>query len=147
MTTASRLDLPVAVHAEDPVALEQARATVTGHGWADYVASRPAACEGVAIRLALECAKETGCPLHIVHVSASTAVETIGWYRERGADVTCETCPHYFMLTAEDLPRIGAPAKCAPPLRDQQSAQLLISQLHSKAIDFVASDHSPARRR
>ena len=36
--------------------------------------------------------------------------------RTRGVDVTCETCPHYLVLTEEDMERLGAVAKCAPPI-------------------------------
>jgi allantoinase len=65
-------------------------------------------------------------------------------YRYDKVSVTCETCPHYLLMTEEDLRRLGAPAKCAPPLRTVQMRDLLLNRLRDGRIHFVASDHSPA---
>ena len=43
--------------------------------------------------------------------------------RARGVDVTAETCPHYLVFTGDDMERLGAVAKCAPPFRDAASAR------------------------
>ncbi|WP_310739863.1 hypothetical protein [Oceanobacillus alkalisoli] len=51
-------------------------------------------------------AKETGCKLHFVHISSSEAIQRIVKARESGMDVTVESCPHYFALTAEDVEQI-----------------------------------------
>ena len=64
--------------------------------------------------------------------------------RAAGADVTCETCPHYLALTAEDAERIGALAKCAPPLRNAEERHGLRRAVRDGTIDYIASDHSPA---
>ena len=64
--------------------------------------------------------------------------------RARGVDVTCETCPHYLLLTDEDAERIGALAKCSPPLRPRAEVEALWAELLAGAIPIVASDHSPA---
>ncbi|HEY7091475.1 MAG TPA: allantoinase AllB [Tepidisphaeraceae bacterium] len=143
MRTASKLGLPVAVHAENPQLLEESRAKATGKSWADYLNSRPVLCEAQAVGMACACAKLTGCSLHVVHVSSPLVLDIIAWERAHGTDVTCETCPHYFLLHDEDVPRIGARAKCAPPLRSSEESRLLAARLREQ-IDFVASDHSPA---
>jgi allantoinase len=62
--------------------------------------------------------------------------------RGRGVDVTCETCPHYLVLDADDAERLGAVAKCAPPLREAADRAALWARLGDLAL--VASDHSPA---
>jgi allantoinase len=59
-------------------------------------------------------------------------------------DVTCETCPHYLELTEEDLVRLGAPAKCAPPLRHASVRDELWHRVENGHVDFIASDHSPS---
>ncbi len=64
--------------------------------------------------------------------------------RRRGVNVTSETCPHYLVLTDEDVERIGAAAKCAPPIRSSADQDSLWRSLITGEIDFVASDHSPA---
>ena len=59
--------------------------------------------------------------------------------RRRGVDATCETCPHYLVLRAADMERLGTLAKCAPPLRDDPDE--LWEQLEH--VTLVGSDHSP----
>ncbi len=110
---------------------------------ADYTASRPIAAEVAAVRQALGYAQETGCKLHFVHISSAEAVQLIGEARAEGMDVTLETCPHYLALTDDDLAKIGAAAKCAPPLRSQQQQEQLWQCIASGKIDMITSDHSP----
>ena len=120
MGRAARLGLPVAVHAEsDALTSALARRAVAEGRTAmrDYLASRPVVAELEAIGRALAFAEETGCALHVVHVSTGRGVALVAAARARGVDVTCETCPHYLVLDADDAERLGAAAKCAPPLR------------------------------
>jgi allantoinase len=147
MARAARLGLPVAVHAESDslTAALAARAVAAGRVSArDYLASRPVVAELEAIGRALLFAAETGCRLHIVHVSSGRGVALVAAARARGVDVSCETCPHYLVLTEEDVARIGAAAKCAPPIRDAAAQAELWARLLAGEVDLVASDHSPA---
>ena len=124
MARAARLGLPVAVHAESDVLTRRlaARARRRGaHGVRDYLASRPVVAELEAIGRAILFAAETGCALHVVHVSSGRGVALVAEARARGVDVTCETCPHYLVLDADDAERLGAVAKCAPPLRRREA--------------------------
>jgi len=147
MARAARLHKLVAVHAEDDrlttelaqQAIAQGRTSIR-----DYLASRPVAAELDAIKRAIQIAEETGCALHIVHVSCGSGVTLVAEARARGIDVTCETCPHYLVLTENDVERLGAVAKCAPPLRTPNEQASLWEQLLAGHIQFIASDHSPA---
>ena len=144
MREAARLGLPVAVHAESAEITAELAARATGHGWRDYTASRPVAAELEAIARAIDLAGQTGCSLHVVHVSTGRGVRLVTAARARGVDVTCETCPHYLVLDEDDLEALGAVAKCAPPLRAPADRDDLRAELAAGAVDFVASDHSPA---
>ena len=147
MARAARLGLPVAVHAENETLTRGLgeRAIAAGRtGVQDYLASRPVVAELEAIGRALLFAAETGCALHVAHVSTGRGVALIAAARARGVDVTCETCPHYLALTAEDAERLGALAKCAPPLRPAPERDLLWGHLAAGDLPIVASDHSPA---
>jgi allantoinase len=64
--------------------------------------------------------------------------------KARGVDVSIETCAHYLFFTEQDLERLGAIAKCAPPLREAQQQDALWKTLLDETVDIVASDHSPA---
>ena len=59
-------------------------------------------------------------------------------------NVSCETAPHYLILTDADVERLGPLAKCAPPLRSRGEQLALWDQLAAGSIDMIASDHSPA---
>jgi allantoinase len=78
-----------------------------------------------------------------VHVSTGRGVALVAAARERGVDATCETCPHYLVLSEDDLETLGVRAKCAPPLRPAQEREALWEHLAAGRIAFVASDHSP----
>jgi allantoinase len=135
MARAAALGLPVAVHAERPARLASPRGT----DWRAWVASRPIEAELEAIETAIALAADTGCDLHIVHVSSAAGVELVA-----GADgVTCETCPHYLTLTEDDLETLGTRAKCAPPLRPRDEVEALWRQVTAGRVELVASDHSP----
>ncbi len=147
MREAAHLGLPVAVHAESEELIQgltQAAVTAGRTGIRDFLESRPVQAEVDAIQRAGAIALETGVKLHIVHVSSGRGVIAALEARARGADISIETCPHYLFFTEEDLEQIGAPAKCAPPLRSSQERQALWDALLKGGIDVVASDHSPA---
>jgi allantoinase len=147
MHLAARRGLPVAVHAEDQeltARLTQSLRNAGKTGWKDYLKSRPVEAELIAIRSALDLAGETGCSLHVVHVSCPEGIELISQARREGVNVSVETCPHYLLLGEGDLEELGAPAKCAPPLRDETRRLALWNLLLAGAIDTLGSDHSPA---
>ncbi len=147
MVRATRLGLIVAVHAESEsiAAGLAARAVAAGRtGVRDYLASRPAIAEVEAIGRALLLAEETGCALHVVHVSTGRGVALIAAAKARGVDVSCETCPHYLALSEDDVEQLGAVAKCAPPLRPAVERDALWDLLLAGDVPMVTSDHSPA---
>lgn len=137
-------NLPVAIHAEDPQTLARFTPKTGGKSLRDFFASRPKAVEIASIREACEIAGETGGKLHVVHVSCAEGLEEIAIARKNGADVTAETCPHYLLFNAGDASKIGARAKCAPPLREKQDIENLWQSLLHGRIDTIGSDHSPA---
>lgn len=147
MRIAAACGLPVGVHAEDDEMTQALADERRGQGkisWRDYLDSRPVEAELRAIGVALELAGETGCDLHIVHVSCPEGIDLIQSARDRGVRVTAETCPHYLLLTDDAVGEIGATAKCAPPLRDAARREEMWKRLQAGTIDTLGSDHSPA---
>jgi len=140
MAEAARLHLPVAVHAESH---DKVRLKADPTGVRDFLESRPVAAETEAIGRALELARETGASLHIVHVSTGRGVSLAADARARGVDVSIETCPHYLWFTEADVERLGAIAKCAPPLRAAEHGEELWHTVMAGQVDIVGSDHSP----
>jgi allantoinase len=147
MRRCAALGAIVLVHAENAAIVSglALRAAAEGRRRAsDFAASRPVAAELEAIDRALFFAGETGCALHVVHVSTPRGVELVERARAAGVDATCETCPHYLLLTADDAGRLGAVAKCAPPLRTTGDRDGLWRLVESGRLAIVASDHSPS---
>lgn len=147
MRRAAKLGMLVAVHAEDDALAAKFTAEQKSKGRSDaaaWLASRPVEVELAAIRVATELAGETGCALHIVHVSSPEGVALVEEARDRRVDVTAETCPHYLLLNDKDVARIGAAAKCAPPIRDEKRRKALWAEVRAGRIHTLGSDHSPA---
>jgi allantoinase len=147
MKRAAQIGLLVAVHAEDETLAAKFTAEQKARGQHDakaFLASRPVEVEVAAIKQALEFAGETGCALHIVHVSSPEGLALIAAARASRVDVTAETCPHYLLLNDKDVIKIGAPAKCAPPIRDEKRRVALWTEWRAGNIQTIGSDHSPA---
>jgi allantoinase len=147
MARAASLGRIVALHAEnDQITSNLARRAIEQGrtGIRDYLKSRPVIAELEAIERAILFAGETGCSLHIVHVSTGRGVRLVALARAQGIDVSCETCPHYLVLTEADMEELGAIAKCAPPLRPREELNALWQHILAGNIAMVASDHSPA---
>jgi allantoinase len=143
LAEAARLGVPVGVHAESEEVTRALASRLTAHTVRDFLASRPALAEVEAIQRVLLFAGETGARLHIVHVSTGRGVALAAEARARGVDVSIETCPHYLFFTEDDVERLGAIAKCAPPLRAASEREALWQAIADGHVDIVASDHSP----
>lgn len=147
MRVAARWGLPVAVHAESEELVKGLTRRIRSNGGEtarDYLNSRPMLAEQEAIQRAALIARDVGARLHIVHVSSGRGVALAAELRASGVDLTIETCPHYLTFTEEDLERLGAVAKCSPPLRPAAERDLLWDKVLSGDVDIIASDHSPA---
>ena len=90
----------------------------------------------------LRLAKETGCAYHVCHVSAKESVALIRAAKKEGVDVTCETAPHYLLLTDADLREEGR-FKMNPPLRGEEDREALLEGLLDGTVDMIATDHAP----
>jgi allantoinase len=146
MPELARARLPLLVHAElagggstpPPASLLEAQSC------ARYLASRPRASEHDAIRLMVELCRETGCRVHVVHLSSADALPMIAPARDEGLPLTIETCPHYLVFAAEDIPDGDPRFKCAPPIRERENRERLWEGPRQGLIDTIGSDHSPA---
>ena len=90
----------------------------------------------------LKLVEEIGCKYHVCHISTKESVEIIRQAKKRGVDVTCETGPHYLVLTDMDLQEDGR-FKMNPPLRSEADRQALIEGILDGTIDMIATDHAP----
>ncbi len=60
-------------------------------------------------------AKETGAKLHLCHCSTKGSTFILDMAKQKGINITGETCPHYFTLSDKDIPEDDANYKMNPP--------------------------------
>ena len=139
--------LAVGVHAENFVMCDYyvqkfaAEGRTDGPAWAE---ARMALAEKAAIELCISFSEDTGCRMHIVHMSTGIGGLLIGEAKKKGIDATSEVCPHYLTLNApEHMGKFKQFAKIAPPLRPEKNNQVMWDCLADGRIDFVATDHAP----
>ena len=80
---------------------------------------------------------------HICHISTKTTKNMVRDAKKRGVKITCETCPHYFTFTVEEVLKSGANAKMNPPLREKKDRKAIIEGLKDGTIDCIITDHAP----
>ena len=80
---------------------------------------------------------------HICHISTKTSVDMIRSAKQRGVKVTCETCPHYYSFTVEEVLESGVNAKMNPPLREEKDRLAIIEGIKDGTIDCIITDHAP----
>ena len=109
-----------------------------------FLASRPQQLEVDAIRLINTLhAKYPSLRLHIVHLSAASALPLVMPAKSTGLPLTVETYFHYLALTSEHIPNGHPEFKCCPPVREGDKREELWKALEEGTIDCVVSDHSP----
>lgn len=81
--------------------------------------------------------------VHIAHASTEGSVAIIKFYKERGARLTAETCPHYFSLTDDEILTFDTASKVNPPLREEKDRLAIIKGLQDGSLDVIATDHAP----
>jgi dihydropyrimidinase len=143
----------IMMHAENGPAIDVLIKQALERGETDPIfhgITRPQELEAEATSRAIWLASVAAdCPLYIVHLSASKALEQVKNARDLGRNVFAETCPQYLYLTLED--QLGAPgfegAKwvCSTPLRSKHESHRadLWQGLRTNDLSVVSTDHCP----
>ncbi len=143
MKYSKMFDLPVITHCEDRglsgvgVMNEGYTASCLG------LSGMPREAEEIIVARNLILAEHSGARLHVTHVSTKGSVQLIREAKKRGVTVTCDTSPHYFLLTEEAIGEYDALAKVNPPLRTREDAEAIIKGIADGTIDVIATGHSP----
>lgn len=137
----ARDGMPLAVHAEDPGVLGTFRRPI--HTYGDLLASRPAVAEAVAVAALGAIAKESGCRIHVVHLSSAAGLAAARIAIAGGSPLVVETCPQYLLLTEQDVAPLGPVGKMFPPVRTAADRRALQEGLLAGTITRIATDHAP----
>lgn len=143
MEKVKTLDKHIVAHCEDEALLAP--------GWAIHdgefcralglVGNDPAS-EWRQVERDIALVRETGCKYHVCHISTKESVELIRKAKAEGLQVTCETGPHYLVLTDMEIEDDGR-YKMNPPIRTDADRAALIAGLLDGTIDCIATDHAP----
>lgn len=138
MLECAKHDAVLLVHAEWPDELPEPNPDADPYLYQSWLDSRPVAAEREAIRAVVELSQKTGCRCHIVHVASHEVLDVL-----EGSGVSCETCAHYLVFAAEDIPEKATNFKCAPPIRAREHQEGLWKALGEGKISMITTDHSP----
>jgi len=133
----------IAQHAQEPSLTRGSQVNegeisrITGlKGW-------PSSAEESIILRDILLSGQTGCPLHICHVTSKLGVELIRWGKQRGFPVTAEVTPHHLMLSELSAQNYDTRYKVNPPLRTSEDNEALIEGLVDGTLDVIGTDHAP----
>ncbi len=102
----------------------------------------PVATETTAIRRDLALCRETGCRLHVQHISTAEGVALVREAQREGLPVTAEATPHHLLFSCDDLAADDANFKMAPPLGNHEDRAELRRAVKDGVLMF-ATDHAP----
>lgn len=142
MLIAKDLNKPIVAHCEDESLLEGGY--IHKGEYAKMHSHRGISSESEWAQVArdVEFAAKTGCKYHVCHISTKETVDIIRQAKKSGVDVSCETAPHYLILTDMDLHDEGR-FKMNPPIRSAEDREALIEGIKDGTIDMIATDHAP----
>jgi len=138
--------LRIGVHAENNPIIDFFTAKLKKAGRTDplaHVEARPNVAAAEAIQRAILFAAETGCKLHIFHMTSKEGVQLVKEAKAKGIQVSAETCPHYLLLDCDYMKKVGSILKMNPPVRSQENGEALWQGLFEGTVEVIATDHSP----
>lgn len=107
------------------------------------VVGQPDEKEWRAVARGLGIALNTGTKAHFTHISTKKSLELIQEARKRSNLISCDTAPHYFSLTEDEILKSGSQAKVNPPLRTEEDRLAIIEGIKEGVIDAIITDHAP----
>jgi dihydropyrimidinase len=148
LAAARRTGALVTVHCENYEAIRWRTAALLADGRTEpkyHAWSRPSMIEREATHRAIALAEMVDQPIQIFHVSCPEVADEIARARARGVKVWGETCPQYFVLSADHMDRPGfegAKFMCSPAPRDAAASEGLWGEVRRGTLDVISSDHS-----
>lgn len=103
----------------------------------------PKLAESIIVARNIQLAEYARARLHIAHISTKESLQLIKEAKQRGVNITCETCPHYWTLTEDDVGLFNTNMKMNPPLRTKEDVKAIKERLRDGTIDAIATDHAP----
>ncbi|MFA6929456.1 MAG: dihydroorotase [Lentisphaeria bacterium] len=104
---------------------------------------QPRLAEERIVKRDIRLCRETGCRLHLQHLSSAGSVTMLRQAHQEGLPVSAEVTPHHLFFTDQAVETYGSNAKMAPPLREEKDRLALLEALCDGTISVIATDHAP----
>ena len=138
--------LRISLHAETASIIDwrQKRLMAAGRNAPlDHLSARPSVIAIEAVSRAAVLAEWTGARIHVLHISSGDELRPLREAKERGVDITGETCPHYLLFDENAYRELGPIIRVNPPVREKAHQEALWRGLTDRTIDMIATDHAP----
>jgi dihydroorotase len=136
--------IPVLQHCEDPILMKNGVMNEGDVSKKLGLRGIPASSEINVIEKDLSYAIEIeGSKYHVQHISCGDSVDIIAKGKIKNKNITCEVCPHHFILTDSDVEKYETNAKMNPPLRTSGDIEKILESLSKDVIDVICTDHAP----
>jgi dihydroorotase len=145
MKIAAALNMPVMDHALDPAIAGKGVMHDGKRSMKLGLPGIPSSAETEIVRRDIKLARQTGCHVHIQHVSARESVELIRQARKEGIAVSGEATPHHLAFTDDDITADNTNLKMNPPVRSKEDRKSLLSAVVDGTLEVLATDHAPHR--
>jgi dihydroorotase len=103
----------------------------------------PPEAEIDAVARDIRLCRETGCPVHIQHLSCAGSVALIRAAQAEGLPVSAEASPHHLAIAAEDIGDDDGNYRMNPPLGTRADVAALREAVRDGVIAALATDHAP----
>ena len=143
MEYGSDLDMLFVDHCEDPYLARGAHMNEGRLSAKLGVKGQPDIGEALQVGRDIMLSEYLNIPVHICHVSCRKSLDLIRRAKERGVDITAETCPHYLLLDENAIDNYNTNAKVNPPLRTWNDVLAMREAVKSGLIDCLITDHAP----
>lgn len=140
---AKTFGIPLISHSEDKTISADGVVNAGENATVAGLRGIPKSAESAAVARDVLLAEEADAAIHIAHVSTAQSIDAVRQAKKRGVKVTCETCPHYFAATDDEILSYNTNAKINPPLRAQDDVDAVIAGIADGTIDVIATDHAP----
>lgn len=108
-----------------------------------HIAARPEVVAIEAVARAAILSEWTGARIHVLHISSAGELQPLAEAKNRGVDITGETCPCYLFLDSSDYDRLGSVIRVNPPVREKKDSVAIWDALQTGVVDMIATDHAP----
>lgn len=140
---AARTGRMVVGHCEDEELLRAGKRAHPDATAAEHHLVRSTEAEVRSIETSIELSEETGCEMHVFHISSAEGVERVRAARALGLRVSASTAPHFLLLSCEDAPRLGNLLKVNPSIKTPGDARGILAGLADGTVDAIGTDHAP----